>query len=652
MASLRRMASLDSLCIPSSNPASPSNSHLIRHSSLPNIFLCQPELTIGALKRYPPLKKAVNFMNKCGRVPATSKLALVCRALSSSQFIDEFPDFERLPQGRFSGPPGNVRRPGAPFASNKKEAIVTKGLDLEKSIVYSELRESACSWEVPPRFFMPYHNDTMGEKVLVEGGVRRHTHETDSDLCMQNSGGQNDLKGRPISLNDVMGRPMSLRMLKRKLLKVSPQTGSDKQWNSKAPFGEPNRSEFASHCGASTRPRLNYPTAVGDSVFSAFASLVYMLKVLQQHALSTACMQTQASGVDAVDVKTAFFHQNWVGRSAYAEMLDSLLWLFQQVFSCTPKLMLLTMMLLADFTLHSVLKHVAIPVVHLGEPPTMTTLVYNMASFTIVGGVDAMPQYNRAAEEQQLVTRKEHGFKEGFLDGILQSDPGVKNGDGSAITHGRSYSNGNWDYSFLRKLSPEHAVDGAGDDGGAGISTSSPSSSPLIKSSLLPLHHVTDIKGVDLDPTIKNMLVAPVRAPTLEADNYPCFDRTDLNYQQEINSDPSNPLLLANYAQFLHVVRHDNGRAEQLYRRAVMLDAGGDGEAMGRFASFLWVVKGDVEEAESAYKAAVTVDPTNAYHAGCYAHFMWNSSAGQAEENSCCWIADNLGSNSEQMPSS
>ena len=54
-------------------------------------------------------------------------------------------------------------------------------------------------------------------------------------------------------------------------------------------------------------------------------------------------------------------------------------------------------------------------------------------------------------------------------------------------------------------------------------------------------------------------LVAPVQV-TASPDNYSCFDRTELEYQHALDIQPSNVMLLSNYAQFLYTVRHDNNR--------------------------------------------------------------------------------------------
>lgn len=636
------MASIDCILNSSSNSAKLSNTHLIRHSSLPNLFLCQPELTTGALGRLSSFNNC-SLLSESPSFLTASKVAL-CRALSSSHSCDHggFPELE-IPayadvHSGFFRPSCNGLNECTAFLINKKEASVAESLDMEKSIVYSDLRESVCRWEVPPRFFKPYD---MGEKAFAERDTPTHTLHKPRKPAEEKSQTLSELCREKNSQNDVKGRPMSLRMLKRKRLKVSPPTSPEtpaspeKQRKPKERVEKSCASELASFCDTA-KPRLNV-MGVSDAVSSAFTSLVFMLKMLHQHALSPARMRTHASGSDAAADEKLY---NWACR-AYAEMLDSFLWLFQQVFSCTPKLMLLTMMLLADFTLHSVTKHVAVPLMPLGEPPTAATASYNSGKPSVMGGIAAL---SRSLDDQQQrrVCLKEEVTEEECFGAISLDEQRGGGGSGvGAIKHGESYSEGDGDSSPLREMTLEHRVSSVdGDDVTAGIPLSL---SSLLGSSLLS-HHVGEInQGTDLDVTTKNMLVAPVRAPALEADDYPCFDRTDLAYQQEISMDPSNPLLLANYAQFLHVVRHDNSRAEKLYRRAVMVDMDVDGEVMARFASFLWVVKGDVAEADRVYKAAVEADPTNTYHAGCYAHFLWNSSACQAEETSSCCVVNNLG---------
>uniref|UniRef100_A0A0D6QYN9 Uncharacterized protein n=1 Tax=Araucaria cunninghamii TaxID=56994 RepID=A0A0D6QYN9_ARACU len=136
-----------------------------------------------------------------------------------------------------------------------------------------------------------------------------------------------------------------------------------------------------------------------------------------------------------------------------------------------------------------------------------------------------------------------------------------------------------------------------------------------------------------LDHQTMQRFVAPI-AVQLEPDNYICYDRTNLHYQHSISADPDNPLLLANYAQFLHLVFHDYDRADEYFQRAVKLDPS-DAEVIGRYAQFLWLGRGDLEAAEEAFLDAIAADPGNPFHAGSYAHFLWNTGG----EDTCYPIA-------------
>lgn len=62
-----------------------------------------------------------------------------------------------------------------------------------------------------------------------------------------------------------------------------------------------------------------------------------------------------------------------------------------------------------------------------------------------------------------------------------------------------------------------------------------------------------------LDHDTMQRLVSPVMA-AMEADDQSDYLRTELLYQMSISEEPNNPLLLANYAQFLYLVVHDHDR--------------------------------------------------------------------------------------------
>jgi hypothetical protein len=67
------------------------------------------------------------------------------------------------------------------------------------------------------------------------------------------------------------------------------------------------------------------------------------------------------------------------------------------------------------------------------------------------------------------------------------------------------------------------------------------------------------LRDESLDHETIQRFVSPINAK-IEADDYAEYFRTDLQYQMGLSQDPNNPLLLANYAQFLNMVFHDYDR--------------------------------------------------------------------------------------------
>ncbi|GMI72594.1 hypothetical protein HRI_000928700 [Hibiscus trionum] len=122
---------------------------------------------------------------------------------------------------------------------------------------------------------------------------------------------------------------------------------------------------------------------------------------------------------------------------------------------------------------------------------------------------------------------------------------------------------------------------------------------------------------------IRQQLASPFHVK-VEQDNYDVQFMTDLVYQMCVAEEPDNALLLANYAQFLHLVAKDYERAEELYKRAIQADPQ-DSEALGLYADFLWQVRNDDREAEEIYLQALEVDKKNPFHASKYANFLWST---------------------------
>lgn len=452
--------------------------------------------------------------------------------------------------------------------------------DLHKSVVYQDLRDSLGRFDMPARFF---GTGSLSSEPRDSPDAQKPQKETNQARSLR-------------AKHSVKGRPLSLRMLKRKNSRVM-------------------KSEVCQE-----RPLMPQNNQIdnrerGGSVKSALSSLLFIIKALQEHTLRLRKLLVYEDLQEVVSMVNT-------------EMQETFLWLFQQVYCCTPKLMLLTMVLLADFTVFSMGKHVALAV----TPTTSVSRFDGGASATL----------ERASFERSIPNRFQHidaPQSPSKTTEFLSSSPDeAGGGKGVARTlNNGGEADGNEDvYRASRAMCSEdesscgdaclHASSMSKDQQPGGLSARE---NRLRKALSID---VDSQPAALLDQEVKNMFVAPISAD-LEPDNYACYDRTDLNYQHAIITDSSNPLLLANYAQFMHLVRHDDERAEKLFRRAMRADPW-DGEVMGRFASFQWAAKGDRGEADKLYRAALDVDPTNSYHAGLYAHFLWSS----GDEGTSCQL--------------
>ncbi|CAM6038615.1 unnamed protein product [Sphagnum compactum] len=358
----------------------------------------------------------------------------------------------------------------------------------------------------------------------------------------------------------------------------------------------------------------------GCSIRKAFASMVFMIGAMQSYVL-----QMRQALFSEWDVQEVLF-------LVHQELNTSFVWLFQQVFACTPKLMVSVMILLANFTVFS-----------MGERIAVAAEVFNPPSAIIMS----------VLEEQQAGLGMDSDAEEFAARGLssgsfIEDTPEVaRGGNGSSGGNNSkpvssSSSSSSLSASSGSPVVKESAVGAVGSDSFSGHKVGVQDQGERIsdKAMLQALLEETakelelrigePLQHVKLDQETIRRLVAPV-AVDLEPDNYACFDRTDLEYQHAISMQDTNTLLLANYAQFLYVVRHDNNRAEDFFHRALHVDPS-DGEILGRFASFLWLGRGNKEAAERAYKAAIASDPQNPYHAGSYAHFLWHTCD---EETSC-----------------
>lgn len=240
------------------------------------------------------------------------------------------------------------------------------------------------------------------------------------------------------------------------------------------------------------------------SVKAAFASMVFIIVELQSCALH---------------MREALCHEDLeiITSKVQKEMHSSFVWLFQQVFSRTPALMLHVMILLANFSVYSTSHNIAIGETSLSREPTMDALS------TEERQIQHYPQINSSLSS--LVT---------------------ESGSGVAIEEKTRTGN--------LPQSSEHSSIYPGDPLGSVAEINLWNS---MVDDATKMREDTDDNVLDHDTM--QYFVSPVSVE-LEPDGYEDYLRTDLLYQMNLSQEPNNPLLLCNYAQFLHLVAHDHDR--------------------------------------------------------------------------------------------
>lgn len=197
--------------------------------------------------------------------------------------------------------------------------------------------------------------------------------------------------------------------------------------------------------------------AAGSAVNTAFSSMMYIIRELQIHALQL----TENRGYEEILNRVQ------------AEMTESFVWLFRQVFAQTPTLMVYTMLLLANFSLYSMT----------GGPTVANT---------------------------RAPVQEENRFGSDVLSRFNLSD--------DELTIGEA----------------------------------------IVWNSIM--EDVEEMRGEFLDEQVMRGLISPVVArPEVDESLHEEYERMDVLYQVSLGQDPTNPLLLCNYAQFLcHVTRNYN----------------------------------------------------------------------------------------------
>ncbi|XP_057536357.1 uncharacterized protein LOC130814277 [Amaranthus tricolor] len=353
--------------------------------------------------------------------------------------------------------------------------------------------------------------------------------------------------------------PLSLRMIKRK----------QEQWQEN--FLEPGESAYC-------------------SIKIAFSSMVFIIRELHCYTLQ---------------MREILFYEDLQGILArvQSEMHASFVWLFQQVFSHTPTLMVYIMILLANFTVHSMSIFSAIAAT---SPPIATMevrKVHNHNSFKS----DISKTFTVTSSSPSKTT----------------SIGGNNGGGNNAKTVGSGMGGDGWtnrNSGFLHCPIVSDGVSFTREDTRRKEEEVEIWNSIVEEASRIQ----GDLRNETLDSETLRRFVSPVTTKIEGHIDYEDYLKTELVYQNGLNQEPDNVLLLANYAQFLYLVVHDFDRAEQYFKRAVKVEPK-DAEAHNKYANFLWQVKNDLWAAEETFLEAISADPSNSYYAANYAHFLWNT---------------------------
>ncbi|KAK2440763.1 hypothetical protein P8452_19761 [Trifolium repens] len=338
------------------------------------------------------------------------------------------------------------------------------------------------------------------------------------------------------------------------------------------------------------------------SVKKAFSSMVFIIRELQ-------CFTLQ--------MREVLFYEDLQGilERVQKEMHASFVWLFQQVFSHTPTLMVYVMILLANFTVHSMSSNSAIAAVATPPPETSSIVEFNESR------------------------GHHHGFHK--FDSSAIKTFSVSNGNNTASVDGGTGGGGKY-----KPVASGFDGDGRFDQTGTGFSNGGvyKTGENETESSVQDEEEETKLwesmvkeasrNEVGLDHEAMKKFVSPVTAK-IESDDYAEYLRTELVYQTALSQEPNNVLLLANYAQFLYIVTHEFDRAEEYFKKAIEVEPP-DAEAFNKYATFLWKVKNDLWAAEETYLEAISAEPSNTYYAANYAHFLWNTGG----EDTCFPLSD------------
>lgn len=278
------------------------------------------------------------------------------------------------------------------------------------------------------------------------------------------------------------------------------------------------------------------------SMKKAFCSMVFIIRELQSFTLQ---------------MREILFYEDLQGIlvRVQKEMHSSFVWLFQQIFSQTPTLMLYVMILLANFTVHSMSSNAAIA--------ASPGLGYFAAATEATSVAEIHDSKGQKFDSSSVRTFPTISSSSGRTTSI-----GGNNGGGN-IRPTTSGTDGDGQFSqsdFYHTILPDGGASqlssfGARREAESLSGQAAREEEVSMWNSMVEeaTKMLSELRDKALDHETMQKFVSPVTAK-IEADHYAEYFRTELLYQTSLAQDPKNALLLSNYAQFLHLVAHDYDR--------------------------------------------------------------------------------------------
>ncbi|GMI97170.1 hypothetical protein like AT2G29670 [Hibiscus trionum] len=368
--------------------------------------------------------------------------------------------------------------------------------------------------------------------------------------------------------------PVSLRMIKRKL-----------QWQEG--FREAGETAYC-------------------SVKKAFSSMVFIIRELQSYTLH---------------MRELLYYEDLQGIlvRVQKEMHASFVWLFQQVFSHTPTLMVYVMILLANYSVHSMGSNAALAAAAAANP----------TPGTYVSMVEVQDQKHSKFDSSSIksFSVSSSSGKTAYIGG--------NNGGGGKVRPVASGTDGDGGFEKADQFNTivPNGTSQLSSPGTTGETQRDSTLESVTREDELTLWNsivdeaskmLASIRDETLDHETVQRFVSPVTAMIEPDGDCEDYSRTELLYQTGLSQEPNNALLLANYAQFLYLVAHDYDRAEEYFKKAIGVEPA-DAEAYSKYATFLWKARNDLWAAEETFLEAISADPINSHHAANYAHFLWNT---------------------------